>query len=181
MGIGRGYQPFSRRNIRAPFQQLRRHTNGYRWRWRCERQRWKTELGRRFADQYRDRMLVLGAGDPNIDHLCSSRFEDRPSLLHFYLGSKTSVVSVHIQLQCLFILRNRILQQFFLGIQGARGEIINSQIGVQTQIHHGQIRGAGLGLLAIRLHPTTHPSPCIDLIRQIKRHGEIVKRNAVKY
>src|SRR6201997_2010224 len=179
--MGRAPPPFGPRNIRPPFQQLRRYANGDRWRWRCERQCWKTETGWRSADQYRKRVLELGPGDSDIDHLRSGGFEDRPGLLHFDFGSKASVVSVQIQLQRLFVLRNRVLQQLFFSIQRAGCKVIDSQVGMQAQVHYSQIRGAGLRLRAGRLHITTDASPRLCLVGQIKRKGEVIKSNAIEY
>src|SRR5258708_3788421 len=51
---------------------------------------------------------------------------------------------------------------------------------MHTEVHHRQISGARLSLLSIRLHIAADSSPCIDLVRKVNRHCEIVERYAVQ-
>ena len=123
-----------------------------------------------------DRMLVLGAGNPDIDHLGPRGFEYRPCLFDFNLRSKSSLISILIQLECLLVLRDRVLQQLFFGIQTSRREVIDSQGGMHAQVYDRQISGTGLGLLSIRLYVPAHSAPGIDLVREINGQSKITKR-----
>ena len=101
-------------------------------------------------------MLVLGSGDPDIDHLRPGCFQYCPGLLHVDLGSKPSLIAVLIQIQSLLVLSDSIPQQLFFGVQAACGEVIHRQVRVHTQVHDGQIGGTRLRLFPIGLYIAAH-------------------------
>ncbi len=51
---------------------------------------------------------------------------------------------------------------------------------MQTQIDYRQISRTGLRLLSIRFDILAHAPPCVDLVRQIDRHHEIIEGQAIK-
>ena len=124
-------------------------------------------------------MLILGAGYADVDRLSTGRFQYGPGLLDLYLRGNSPPEPLLIQLQRLFVLNDRILQQLFFGIQGARCEVIYGQISVHAQVDYRKIRGACLCLFPIRLNIAAYPTPHVGLIRQIKRQHEIIDSFAI--
>ena len=104
-------------------------------------------------------MLVLCPGNSHIHELRPRGFKNRSSLLNLHFGSQSALISFFIELQCLLVLRDRVLQQLLFGIEGSRREVINRQIGVHRQIHHRQISSARLRLLSIGLDILADPTP----------------------
>ena len=144
-----------------------------------KRQRWKSEIRRRLANQNCDGMLVLRTRNVDVDHLRAGCFQNRPRLLHFYFGGEASVVQVFIQLICLLVLRDGVFQQLFFSVQAACREVIHGKRGVQAQVDYRQIGGARLRLLPIRFHVLANPAPCICLVRQVGRYHVIIKGNPI--
>ena len=70
-------------------------------------------------------MLVLGAGYSHVDQLCSGRFKYRSRLCHVYFRCQASLISVFIELQCLFVLCDGVSKQLLFGIEGSHGEVVD--------------------------------------------------------
>jgi len=128
-------------------------------------------------DAARDESLPLSA--PHWALLCLAVIFVG-STIDFYIGRESALVSVLVQLKRLLILRNGILQQFFLGVQTSCRKVIDCQSRMHTQVHHGEISGTRLRLLSIRLHIAAYSSPRIHLVRKVNRQYEVIKRYAIE-
>ena len=180
LGVGGCNQSFCSCNIRASFQQYRRHTNRDVRR-RCgEGQRRKAELRGWFSDQNCDCVFKLRSRHANIDRLCPGGLKYGLCLFNFYLRSNTSLEAAFIQFQGLLILCNRSVQELFLGIQAASLKVINSQIRVHAQVNGSQVRGAGLRLLSRGLHGFSNSSPDVGLIGNVEGEHKVVEGGAAQ-
>ena len=119
-------------------------------------------------------MLVLRAGNSNIDGLCASGLKLGLGLLDLDVGGNASCIAALDQLQGLLILGNGRIQKLLFGIQEAGLEIVQGQLGMHGQVHGGEVGCAGLCLVARGLDGAAHASPNVELVGELERNLKIV-------
>ena len=129
----------------------------------------------RLADQHGNRMLKLRPRHADVDSLSTGCFQLGSGLFDLDIGGQSSLIAVLIQLQCIFVLDDGILQKLLFCIQTAGCEVIKGQVGMHAEIDTREIGSAGLCLGAIGLDSPTDASPDVSFVVQFKRQNKVVK------
>jgi hypothetical protein len=119
-------------------------------------------------------VLVLRARHAHVDELGAHGLELRLRLGHVDLRRHAARETLPRERELLLEIGDRIGEQPDLGVEAAQSEIVGSHLGVQSQIHAGEIGGAGLCVGARLLHGAADAAPEIRLPARLRTQNKVV-------
>ena len=161
--IGRGHAAFRRGDVRAPDQQFGRQRRGYRRDLHARDRGGDAEIGRRLADEDRDRMLELRPVQVRLERLRPRRHELGFRLHDVAAGDDAGVVLVSRELQRTLVSRHAVLQEPGLGILHAQQEVALRELRLQRERGRGEVVGGRFGGGLARFDAAPDAAPQVDL------------------
>ena len=172
--VGRGHVALRRSDVGTALEERRGHARRNAGDVRLERRARERESGRGLADQDRDRVLELRAGDAQIDRLRFRAAQLRLGLHDVDPADHARGVAVLRHpvrgIECF----DRILEEVDRGVGHAQLEVVGRELGLQREPGGLEIRGARLLPGARGLDEAPDPSPHVDLPARVERDAVAV-------
>ena len=118
-------------------------------------------------------MLELGSLYADFNILSACRFQLRLSLSYVDVRGYAAMISGFGKMQCILKVVNRRVQQLFLQVQPAKGEVVDRKLRVKAQTDILKIARARLCVLAGRLDGSPNLSPEVNLVGDISLQDNI--------
>ena len=120
-----------------------------------------------------DGVLVLGAHIGHVHGLGACGLQLRARFGHFRPVGRAAPVAVFGEFERLPVGRNRVFQNALFLIQAAQIEIVQGQLGMETQARIFQVRGRGLSAFDGGRHQVANSAPQIGFPGRFKPQVEI--------
>ena len=132
------------------------------------------EIGRRLADEDRDRVLELGPRDAEVGRLGARRLELRLGLRHVDPRHDSLPVAIGRELKRLLVVGDVRLEKPSLSVDPPELEVVERQLGVQAQTDGFEVGRARLGGRHASFDVSPNAPPRVGFPREVERQREVV-------